>query len=90
MPTAAGAFDPDASPDAVALLTAQAIDPQAYRGRVATDVACFAATDFPAGCTWLDSQARIEDSLGVVNILRTEVSACTPLVFYAGKAISGR
>ena len=39
---------------------------------------------------WLDSQARIEDSLGVVNILRTEVSACTPLVFYAGKAIPGR
>ena len=70
VPAAAGAFDPDASPDAVALLTAQAIDPQAYRGRVATDVACFAATDFPAGCTWLDSQARIEDSLGVVNILR--------------------
>ena len=89
-PAASGAFDPDASPDAVALLTAQAIEPQAYRGRVATDVACFAATDFPAGCTWLDSQARIEDSLGVVNILRTEVSACTPLVFYAGKAISSR
>ena len=54
------------------------------------DVACFAATDFPASCTWLDSQARIEDSLGVVNIVATEVTACSPLVFYAGKGISGR
>jgi len=90
VPSAAGAFDPDASPDAVALLTTQTIDPQAYRGRVATDVACFAAADFPAGCIWLDAQSRIEDSLGAVNIVATDVSACTPLVFYGGKAISGR
>jgi hypothetical protein len=89
VPSAAAAFDPDASPDAVALLTAQAVDPQAYRGRVATDGACFAAATFPASCTWLDSQARIEDALGTVNILPTEVTACTPLVFYDGKAISG-
>ena len=90
VPSAAAAFDPDASPDAVALLTTLGVDPQAYRGRVATDGACFAATDFPASCTWLDSQWRIEDALGAVNILPTEVTACTPLVFYAGKAISGR
>jgi len=97
-PATAAAFDPDASPDAVALLTAAGLDPQAYRGRVATngakvadtDVACFAATDFPASCNWLDSQARIEDSLGVVNIIATEVTACSPLVFYAGKGIGGR
>jgi hypothetical protein len=97
-PATAAAFDPDASPDAVALLTAAGINPEAYRGRVATnavkvadtDVACFAATDFPASCTWLDSQARIEDSLGVVNIVATNVTACSPLVFYAGKGISGR
>jgi len=89
-PSTAGAFDPDAAPDAVALLTAQTLDPQAYRGRVATDVACFAAVDFPVSCTWLDSQSRIEDSLGVVNIVPTDVTACTPLVFYNGKAISGR
>jgi hypothetical protein len=97
-PATAAAFDPDASPEAVALLTAQGLDPQAYRGRVATngakvadtDVACFAATDFPASCNWLDSQAKIEDSLGVVNIIATEVTACSPLVFYAGKGIGGR
>jgi hypothetical protein len=97
-PATAAAFDPDAYPDAAALLTAQGLNPQSYRGRVATngmkvsdtDVACFAATDFPASCTWLDSQARIEDSLGTVNILPTEVTACSPLVFYAGKGIGGR
>lgn len=97
-PATAAAFDPDASPDAAALLTAAGLDPQAYRGRVAangakvadTDVACFAATDFPASCNWLDSQARIEDVLGVVNIVPTNVTACSPLVFYAGKGIGGR
>ena len=97
-PATAAAFDPDASPDAAALLTAQGLDPQAYHGRVAanavkvadSDVACFGATDFPASCTWLDSQAHIEDTLGVVNIVATNVTVCSPLVFYAGKAISGR
>jgi hypothetical protein len=94
-PATAAAFDPDAAPDAAALLTAQGINPETYRGRVAAnatkianaDVACFAAPDFPAACSWLDSQARIEDSLGTVNITRTQVTACTPLVFYGGKAI---
>ena len=78
-PATAAAFDPDASPDAVALLTAQGSIPRPIvaasrergQGR-RRDVACFAATDFPASCTWLDSQARIEDSLGVVNIVRHE------------------
>jgi len=83
----AAAFDPGTSPEAAALLTAQAISPEAYRGRVATDAACFAAADFPTACTWLDSQARIEDSLGRANIVRTDVSACTPLVFYGGRGI---
>lgn len=89
-PSAAAAFDPDALPDAVPALTAQAIDPQAYRGRVAADAACFSEADFPAGCAWLDSQAAIEAGIGAANIIRTEVTACTPLVFYAGKGISGR
>jgi len=94
-PATAAAFDPDASPDAAALLTAQGINPEAYRGRVAAnamkvanaDVACFAAADFPTPCNWLDAQTRIEDSLGAVNIVRTDVTACTPLVFYGGKGI---
>jgi hypothetical protein len=85
----AGAFDPDMYPDAAALLMAAAtpIDPQMYRGRVATDVACFAKPEFPAGCTWLDSQARIEDAAGAGGVVPTEVTACSPLVFYGGKGI---
>jgi hypothetical protein len=86
-PATAAAFDPAAAPDAAAILTAQGINPEAYRGRVAADAACFAAAEFPGSCTWLDSQARIEDSLGAANIVRTDVSACTPLVFYGGKGI---
>ncbi|HEY7371969.1 MAG TPA: hypothetical protein VIF57_07295 [Polyangia bacterium] len=94
-PATAAAFDPGAAPDAAALLTAQGLNPEAYRGRVAAnavkiasaDVACFAAPDFPSSCSWLDSQARIEASLGAANIVRTEVTACTPLVFYDGKGI---
>jgi len=87
VPAAAGAFDPDAWPDAVALLTELAVDPQAYRGRVAMDASCFGKTTFPTGCAWLDAQSRVEDSLGAPNIVRTEVSGCTPLVFYGGKGI---
>jgi hypothetical protein len=94
-PATAAAFDPDASPGAAAALKGAGIDPQAYRGRVAanavkvasSDVACFEAADFPASCAWLDSQAHIEATLGRANITRTEVSACTPLVFYGGKGI---
>lgn len=94
-PATAAAFDPDAAPDAAALLTAGGIDPEAYRGRVAAnatkiasaDVACFTRPDFPSGCTWLDSQGSIEDSLGATNIVATKVTACTPLVFYGGKGI---
>ena len=94
-PATAAAFDPDTSPDAAALLAAQGINPEAYRGRVAAnatkianaDVACFAAPEFPSTCNWLDAQARIEDAVGVANIVRTEITGCTPLVFYGGKGI---
>jgi len=50
-------------------------------------VACFAAPEFPSTCNWLDAQARIEDAVGVANIVRTEITGCTPLVFYGGKGI---
>jgi hypothetical protein len=85
----AAAFDPDMYPDAAALLSSATmpINPEVYRGRVANDVACFGKPDFPAACTWLDSQARIEDAVGAGGIVVTEVSACSPLVFYGGKGI---
>ncbi|HEY0705303.1 MAG TPA: hypothetical protein VGG33_00810, partial [Polyangia bacterium] len=88
-------FEPDEQPEAVAALQAKGIDPNVYKGRVAsngrkvaeTDRVCFTQPEFPASCTWLDSQARVEDSVGTQNIVRTEVSACSPLVFYGGKGI---
>jgi hypothetical protein len=88
VPATAAAFDPDAHPEAAALLTAKMLDPRAYRGRMATNGACFAdMVNFPAGCTWLDSQARIEDALGAANLQRTEISSCSTVVFYGGKGI---
>ena len=91
----AEAFNPDEYPEASAMLLAKGFDPRAYRGRVAnngkkvleTDKPCFTQPDFPAGCVWLDSQARVEDTVGVANIFKTEVTACSPLVFYGGKGI---
>jgi hypothetical protein len=95
VPSTAAVFEPDDQPGAVAVLQAKNLDPNLYRGRVAsngrkvadTDRACFDQPDFPMGCTWLDSQARVEDAVGTQNIVRTEVSACSPLVFYGGKGI---
>jgi hypothetical protein len=91
----AAAFDPDMYPDATAALVAKMLDPEAYRGRVAsngikvaeTDRPCFMMPDFPISCRWLDSQGAIEDAVGIINIQRTEVVACSPVVFYGGKGI---
>jgi hypothetical protein len=88
-------FDPDVHVEAAALLLGKGGDPEAYRGRVAnngkrlTDMnkGCYLAADFPTSCTWLDSQARIEDTLRFAFIVRTEVTACSPLVFYGGKGV---
>ncbi len=95
VPATADVFNPDVHTAAAAALVAQGLDPQAYRGRVARnalklverDRACFELPDFPASCVWLDSQARIEDAGGIASLRRTEVSACSPIVFYAGKGI---
>ncbi len=95
VPATAQAFDPDQQVAATQALVAKGIDPQTYRGRVARnavkiaerDKPCFEAMDFPTSCTWLDSQARIEDAGGASSIRRTEVVACSPVVFYGGKGI---
>jgi hypothetical protein len=71
------------------------LNPEAYRGRVAnngrrvseTNRGCFLSPDFPTACTWLDSQTRIEENLRRGSVLTTEVTACSPLVFYAGKGV---
>jgi hypothetical protein len=100
LPATAAPFDPALYPDTVARLAALPVplDPKVYQGRVAmngrkvaeTDVDCFAAEAFPAGCRWLDSQQRVEEELGRPGIERTSVTAATPLVFYGGKATGSR
>jgi hypothetical protein len=88
-------FDPDVHVEAAAILLAKGGNPQAYQGRVANNgkrlsdmnKGCFLSADFPTACTWLDSQNRIEDTLRFSNIIRTEVTACSPVVFYAGKGV---
>jgi hypothetical protein len=95
LPATAAAYDPEVHTAATAALVAKMLDPQAYRGRVARnaikvadrDRPCFELPEFPMGCIWLDSQARIEDAGGVASIRRTEVTACSPIVFYGGKGI---
>jgi hypothetical protein len=97
VPATAAAFEPERFEAATQSLTDKMLDPRAYRGRVATNavraaegdpLGCFEdMTRFPAGCTWLDSQARIEDALGLANLQKTEISVCSTVVFYGGKGI---
>jgi hypothetical protein len=95
VPATAAPFDPDVHIAGAAALVAKGLDPRAYRGRVARngikvaerDRPCFELPEFPTGCVWLDSQARIEDAGGVASIRRTELVACSPVVFYGGKGI---
>jgi hypothetical protein len=83
LPGGAGPFD-------VATHAAAApagVDLKDYQGRVALDVSCFDAPTFPTSCTWLDSQASIEDALGAANITETEIMQAAPLVFYDKKPV---
>ena len=38
----------------------------------------------PATCTWLDSQAAIEDNLGAKAIIRTALQPACPFVMWRG------
>lgn len=97
VPATAAAFEPERFEAATQSLTDKMLNPSAYRGRVATNAVRVAESDplgcfedmarFPAGCTWLDSQARIEDALGLANLQKTEISVCSTVVFYGGKGI---
>jgi len=103
LPAGAGVFVPPGLPAlrdqvrekglAVPELAAEvAADPRAadYTLRVALDPSCFGSTDggFPGGCTWLDSQARIESLLGQQAIHRTEVTITCPLVEFGGEPVT--
>jgi hypothetical protein len=83
LPPAGGPFHADGHPTAAAAATGAGIDVKEYEGRVALDAACFDdAAHFPGGCTWLDSQARVESLLGAGALAPTELTATCPFVFY--------
>lgn len=55
--------------------------------RVAIDGSCFTAGDFPAGCTWLDTQANVENLLPVQAIYDTHRFSATAIVLFGGGAL---
>lgn len=95
LPATAVPFDPDVNKAGAAALSKSGVDPNTYRNRVAlngkgataTAPSCFDAMTFPMSCQWLDSQSRVEEALGPNNLIRTEVTLTSPMVFYAGKGI---
>ena len=54
--------------------------------RVATNASCFtSAANFPAGCTWLDSESKILSSLSPRKLLETQVTlSAVPVSFPGG------
>jgi hypothetical protein len=98
LPATAAAFFPDAYPDAAALLTAASLNAGLYTGRVALNAFraatataprqadCFASTSFPAGCQWIDSQARVEALLGPQALTPTAVTVAAPTVAVSAPA----
>jgi hypothetical protein len=66
---------------------ANGADPLEYEGRVAVNPQCFQDRAFPAGCYWLDSQAKVEGLLGSAGIVRTGITGTCPLVFFDKKPV---
>jgi len=88
LPRGAGAFHGSAHPAAVASIAADS-DALELEGRVALDVGCFDdAADFPDGCVWLDSQAKLESLLGSASVQPTAMTANSPLVLYDKQAVA--
>jgi hypothetical protein len=85
LPDAAGAFHGDLHTAARDAAMRANGDPLDYEGRVALDKTCFedaAANNFPDGCAWLDSQARLESLLGAARLVASEITQTGPLVLY--------
>ena len=55
--------------------------------RVALDGSCFTQTDFPNGCTWLDSQGAVEGNLPATAFVDEKVFFSGALVFFDGSAL---
>jgi hypothetical protein len=84
LPGSAGPFHGDLHTEARAAAMRAGGDPLDYEGRVAIDTSCFdaAANDFPDGCVWLDSQAKLESLLGSGRLVATDVTQTGPIVLY--------
>jgi hypothetical protein len=83
LPPAADAFHASAHMATTTAAMGMGVDIKQYEGRVALDAACFAsATTFPTHCTWLDSQAAIEEALDPTALVETELTEAAPFVFY--------
>jgi hypothetical protein len=90
LPDSAGAFRGDVYTAARDAAMRANGDPLDYEGRVALDRTCFedaAANDFPDGCAWLDSQARLESLLGAEHLVATEITLTGPIVLYDKQAV---
>ena len=55
--------------------------------RVALDGTCFSAGDFPLGCTWLDTQANIENNLPAAAFTDTGRFSANALLLVDGAAL---
>jgi hypothetical protein len=84
LPATGGAFDRD---EHAGVSVPAGMDIRDYQGRVALDTACFNEPTFPGGCTWLDSQAKIESILGASAIVPTQIMGTCPFVFYDKKPV---
>ncbi len=51
-----------------------------YALRVARSSACFTLPDFPAGCDWLDSQAKVRAALPASAFVSTHVEVTAPVL----------
>jgi hypothetical protein len=84
LPAGAGPF---LAADHAGVTTSDGSDIKDFEGRVALDTTCFGRADFPTGCFWLDSQAKVETALGASNLTKTEIMGTCPLVFFDKKPV---
>ena len=77
VPDSAAAF---AAADHPGAFVPAGVDILEYEGRVALDQSCFNG-DITL-CNWLDSQAKVEQTLGAGSLIATEITGTCPLVFY--------
>jgi hypothetical protein len=78
VPPGAGVFNTTEHP----AVAPAGVDLKEYQGRMALNAACFTDSASFATCDWLDSQAKIETTLGAANIIPTEIMGTCPFVFY--------